>query len=431
MSTTTAQPVPAPDEVVEPRLVTVVSRKVPVVLGVVTALFALLLALRAREGDATFRLSSSGDLVALPSIDVPGTATGWVAVVLMALLAAFAFVRVAGRRKVPGWVSAVFAVLFLVGFLAWAAAGSPNDVPLVRVIGGSVLLAVPIVFGALGGVIGERVGVVNIAIEGQLLAGAFCAAVAGSVTGSPWAGVVAAVVAGVLVSLVLGVFTITYKVNQVIVGVVLNVLVIGVTSFLYSQVLVANPELNSTTRFSNVAIPGLSHIPVIGPSLFNQSLIVYLMYLVVPGVWYALYRTRWGLRVRAVGEHPKAADTVGIKVERTRYLALMVAGAIAGIGGAFYTVVSVSSFGKEMTAGAGFIALAAVIFGKWDPVRAALAALLFGFASNLEGALSIVGAPVPSQFMLMLPYVVTLLAVAGLVGRSRAPAATGQPYVKE
>ncbi|MDQ0424342.1 MULTISPECIES: ABC transporter permease [Cellulomonas] len=431
MSTTTAQPVPAPDEVVEPRLVTVVSRKVPVVLAVVTALFALLLALRAREGDATFRLSSSGDLVALPSIDVPGTATGWVAVVLMALLAAFAFLRVAGRRKVPGWVSAVFAVLFLVGFLAWAAAGSPNDVPLVRVIGGSVLLAVPIVFGALGGVIGERVGVVNIAIEGQLLAGAFCAAVAGSVTGSPWAGVVAAVVAGVLVSLVLGVFTITYKVNQVIVGVVLNVLVIGVTSFLYSQVLVSNPELNSTTRFSNVAIPGLSHIPVIGPSLFNQSLIVYLMYLVVPGVWYALYRTRWGLRVRAVGEHPKAADTVGIKVERTRYLALMVAGAIAGIGGAFYTVVSVSSFGKEMTAGAGFIALAAVIFGKWDPVRAALAALLFGFASNLEGALSIVGAPVPSQFMLMLPYVVTLLAVAGLVGRSRAPAATGQPYVKE
>ncbi|MBO9569950.1 MAG: ABC transporter permease [Cellulomonas iranensis] len=431
MSTTTAQPVPAPDEVVEPRLVTVVSRKVPVVLAVVTALFALLLTLRAREGDATFRLSSSGDLVALPSIDVPGTATGWVAVVLMALLAAFAFLRVAGRRKVPGWVSAVFAVLFLVGFLAWAAAGSPNDVPLVRVIGGSVLLAVPIVFGALGGVIGERVGVVNIAIEGQLLAGAFCAAVAGSVTGSPWAGVVAAVVAGVLVSLVLGVFTITYKVNQVIVGVVLNVLVIGVTSFLYSQVLVSNPELNSTTRFSNVAIPGLSHIPVIGPSLFNQSLIVYLMYLVVPGVWYALYRTRWGLRVRAVGEHPKAADTVGIKVERTRYLALMVAGAIAGIGGAFYTVVSVSSFGKEMTAGAGFIALAAVIFGKWDPVRAALAALLFGFASNLEGALSIVGAPVPSQFMLMLPYVVTLLAVAGLVGRSRAPAATGQPYVKE
>ncbi|MCC2334466.1 ABC transporter permease [Cellulomonas wangsupingiae] len=431
MSATTADRVPVPDEVVEHRHVTVVSRKVPVVLTVVTALFAVLLALAPREGDATFRLATGNDLVALPNVVVPGTAAAWVAVAVMALLTAFAYVRVAARRKVPGWVSMVFAAVFLVGFLAWAAAGSPSDVPAVRVIGGAVLLAVPIAFGALGGVIGERAGVVNIAIEGQLLAGAFCAAVASSVTDSPWVGLLAAVLAGVLVAAVLGVFTITYKVNQVIVGVVLNVLVIGLTSFLYSQVLVPNPELNSTTRFSNVAIPGLSQIPVIGPSLFNQSVIVYLMYLAVPGVWFAMYRTRWGLRLRAVGEHPKAADTVGIKVERTRYRAVLVAGAIAGVGGAFYTVVSVSAFGKEMTAGAGFIALAAVIFGKWDPVKAALAALLFGFASNLEGALSIVGAPVPSQFMLMLPYVVTLLAVAGLVGRSRGPAASGEPYVKE
>ena len=431
MSATTADRVPVPDEVVEHRHVTVVSRKVPVVLTVVTALFAVLLALAPREGDATFRLATGNDLVALPNVVVPGTTAAWVAVAVMALLTAFSYVRVAARRKVPGWVSMVFAAVFLVGFLAWAAAGSPSDIPAVRVIGGAVLLAVPIAFGALGGVIGERAGVVNIAIEGQLLAGAFCAAVASSVTDSPWVGLLAAVAAGVLVAAVLGVFTITYKVNQVIVGVVLNVLVIGLTSFLYSQVLVPNPELNSTTRFSNVAIPGLSQIPVIGPALFNQSVIVYLMYLAVPGVWFAMYRTRWGLRLRAVGEHPKAADTVGIKVERTRYRAVLVAGAIAGVGGAFYTVVSVSAFGKEMTAGAGFIALAAVIFGKWDPVKAALAALLFGFASNLEGALSIVGAPVPSQFMLMLPYVVTLLAVAGLVGRSRGPAASGEPYVKE
>ncbi|MBO0901558.1 ABC transporter permease [Cellulomonas sp. zg-ZUI222] len=431
MSTTTVEPTEASGGAVEHRTVTVVSRKGPVVLGVVTVLFALLLMVRPREGDARFRLASSGDLVSLPSLAVPGTATGWVCVAVMALLSLLAAWRVMRRHKVPVWVSALFAAVFLVGFLAWAAAGSPSDIPAVRLIGGAVLLAVPIVFGALGGVIGERAGVVNIAIEGQLLAGAFCAAVAASVTNSPWVGLLAAVLAGVLVAAVLGVFTITYRVNQVIVGVVLNVLVIGVTSFLYSQVLVPNPQLNSTTRFSNIAIPGLSHIPVIGPSLFNQTVVVYLMYLVVPGVWFALYRTRWGLRLRAVGEHPKAADTVGIKVERTRYRALLVAGAIAGVGGAFYTVVSVSAFGKEMTAGAGFIALAAVIFGKWDPVRAALAALLFGFASNLEGALSIVGAPVPSQFMLMLPYVVTLLAVAGLVGRSRGPAASGEAYVKE
>jgi simple sugar transport system permease protein len=235
-----------------------------------------------------------------------------------------------------------------------------------------------------------------------------------------------------LVALVLGVFTITYRVDQIIVGVVLNVLVVGLTSFFYSEVLVPNAQqLNATDRFGTVAIPGLSAIPVIGPALFDQSALVYVMYVAVPAVWYLLFRTRWGLRLRAVGEHPQAADTVGIKVERMRYAGILVAGGVVGIGGAFYTVVSVSSFGKEMTAGAGFIALAAVIFGKWHPVRAALAALLFGAASSLQGALSLVGAPVPSQLMLMLPYVVTILAVAGLVGRSRAPAADGTPYIKE
>lgn len=241
-------------------------------------------------------------------------------------------------------------------------------------------------FGALGGVIGERAGVVNIAIEAQLLASAFTAAIAASITDSPIVGLIAAILAGALVALVLGVFTITYRVEQVIVGVVLNVLVIGLTSFFYSQVLVPEAQtLNSTTRFRPLAIPVLSEIPILGPAVFRQSVLVYLMYLVVPLVWFALFRTKWGLRVRAVGEHPKAADTVGIRVERTRYIAVLIAGAVVGLGGAYYTVVSVSSFGKEMTAGAGFIALAAVIFGKWDPLRATLAALLFGFASNLEG----------------------------------------------
>jgi general nucleoside transport system permease protein len=426
---------PAPTTVPDPeahRHVEVVSRKAPIGYAVVTGLFALLLLVQPREGDATFRFATPGDLFVIPDATVDGMTTAWITVALMAVATAVAFGLVARRRRVPIWLSLLFALAFLIGFLAWAAAGSQGDIPAVRLIGGSVLLAVPIVFGSLGGVIGERAGVVNIAIEGQLLAGAFNAAVVGSITDSPWAGLVAAVVAGVLVALVLGVFAITYKVNQVIVGVVLNVLVIGLTSFLYSQVLVPQGErFNDTERFEPIAIPFLSTIPVIGPALFNQTIVVYLMYVTVPAVWFALMRTRWGLRVRAVGEHPTAADTVGIKVERTRYRALVIAGAITGVGGAFYTVVSVSSFGKEMTAGAGFIALAAVIFGKWDPIRAALAALLFGFASNLEGALSIVGAPVPSQFMLMLPYVVTILAVAGLVGRSRAPAADGVPYIKE
>ncbi|MEP7763413.1 ABC transporter permease [Sanguibacter sp. 25GB23B1] len=433
MTAVHAAPVPSAGPVSDQlRHVTVTSPKAPIAFSIVTALFALLLLLSSREGRTLFRFSSEGDFFQIPDVSVPGMGVAWACVVVLVLLTVLSFLRVRSNKAVPVIVSVVFAVLVLIAFLAWAGAGSSRDFPVVRLIGGAVLLSVPIVFGALGGAVGEKAGVVNIAIEGQLLAGAFCAAVVGSITQSPWLGLVAAVVAGALVALVLGVFTITYRVNQVIVGVVLNVLVVGLTGFLYTQVLVPEAAtLNRTTRFPTVEIPFLSDIPIIGPALFDQSVIVYLMYITVPAVWFAIYRTRWGLRVRAVGEHPKAADTVGIKVQRVRYRALVIAGAIVGVGGAFYTVVSVSSFGKGMTAGAGYIALAAVIFGKWDPVRAAMAALLFGFASNLEGALSIVGAPVPSQFMLMLPYVVTLLAVAGLVGRSRPPGASGVAYVKE
>ena len=426
-----AAPVPATtlDEV---RHVTVTSRKAPIAYGVVTALLALLLLLVPRDGNVKYRFSAEGDRFQVPSVSVPGMPLAWVCVAIAVIATIGAVLYTRAAKRVPIWLSVVFASVVLIAFLSWAGAGSDRDFPVVRLIGGAVLLATPIVFGAMGGVIGERAGVVNIAIEAQLLAGAFCAAIAGSLSDSPWAGLLAAILAGVLVAWVLGVFTITYKVDQVIVGVVLNVLVIGLTSFFYSEVLVPNAErLNDTNRFSNLAIPVLSDIPVIGPALFNQSILVYLVYVTVPAVWFAMFRTRWGLRMRAVGEHPQAADTVGIKVERTRYRAVLIAGAIAGMGGAFYTVVSVSSFGKEMTAGAGFIALAAVIFGKWHPVRAAMAALLFGFAQNLNGALAIVGAPVPSQFMLMLPYVVTTLAVAGFAGHSRAPAADGTPYIKE
>ncbi|HEY0119987.1 MAG TPA: ABC transporter permease [Cellulomonas sp.] len=431
MSTLTA---PAPSESVSADLrhVVVVSRKTPIALGIITVLAALLYALDPRHGYTHFRFAESSDRVQVPTLSVDGMTTAWLSVVVLAVLTLGAVAFVVQRRKAPMWLPLVFALAAIVGFLAWAGAGSSAEFPVVSLVGGSVLLAVPLVFGALGGVIGERAGVVNIAIESQLLFGAFGAAIFGSLTHNPFVGLLAAIVAGVLVALVLGVFTITYKVDKVIVGVVLNVLVYGLTDFLYSQVLVPSGQrLNTTTRFLRVAIPGLSDIPVIGPALFRQTILVYVMYVAVPVVWFALYRTRWGLRLRAVGEHPQAADTVGIKVERVRYRALAIAGAVVGVGGAFYTVVSISSFGREMTAGAGYIALAAVIFGKWDPVRAAMAALLFGAATNLQGTLSVVGAPVPSQFMLMLPYVVTVLAVAGFVGRSRAPAADGTPYIKE
>jgi simple sugar transport system permease protein len=283
----------------------------------------------------------------------------------------------------------------------------------------------------MGGVLSERSGVVNIAIEGQLLGGAFLAAVVGSMTRSIWLGLIAALVAGVLVSFVLAAFAIKYFVDQVIVGVVINVLVLGLTNFLYSQVLAKDASfLNNPPRLPSLPIPGLSAIPVIGPVLFDQSIIVYLMYVAVAAVYVGLFHTRWGLRLRSVGEHPQAADTVGINVTGTRFWNVSLAGAIVGLGGAYFTLGSVGSFNEDMTGGQGYIALAAVIFGRWDPIRATLAALLFGFASNLQYTLAAVGSPVPSEFLLMLPYVVTILAVAGFVGYVRGPAASGKPYIK-
>ncbi|MDP2773030.1 MAG: ABC transporter permease [Nocardioides sp.] len=414
-----------------PEVVIVTNRKVPVLLTVLTAGLAAMVLFGSQPGDTTFRLAARTDFFELPEITVPSEGTAWVMVAIMALLAGEAWRRHLSRRVTPMWVSIVFAFLAMVGFLAWAASG--GTVPVVGLLAGSLALAVPLVFGALGGVLGERAGVVNIAIDGQLLAGAFAAAIVGSITGSTWAGVLGAMLAGALVALVLGLFAISYFVDQIIVGVVLNVLIIGITSFMFSQVLAPHTaSLNSPPRFDRLVIPVVGDIPLIGPILFRQTPIVYLLYIAVALVAWALYRTRWGLRVRAVGEHPTAADTVGINVKRTRYRTVILAGAVAGMGGAFYTLVSVQAFNREMTGGAGYIALAAVIFGQWDPIKATLAALLFGFASNLQGVLSVLpgGSPVPSQFMLMLPYVVTIFAVAGLVGRSRAPAADGVAYRK-
>lgn len=406
------------------------SWKVPVAFAIFTALFALLLVAAPRTGESTFRLSTPTDVIQLPDLVVPVVTTAWVCVALLVALTLASVFFVRSYARSPLWVVAVFIVFIVIGFLTWAAAGAA--IPVTGLLAGALGLSIPLVYGALGGVIGERVGVVNIAIEGQLLAGAFTAAIVASVTRQPLLGLVAAMLAGMLVAFVLAAFAIVYLVEQVIVGVVLNVLVIGFTSFIYSQVLQSNAAvLNNPPRFDKLPIPLLADIPVIGPVLFNQTIIVYLMYIAVAAVYIAMFHTRWGLRLRAVGEHPQAADTVGINVNATRFWNVLLAGAIAGMGGTVFTIGNGIAFNKEMTAGAGFIALAAVIFGQWDPIKATLAALLFGFASSLQNTLSIIGSPVPSEFMLMLPYVVTIFVVAGVVGRSRAPAADGVPYVKE
>ena len=420
----------APASPVADRPVTAVrSWKAPIAFGVFTLLALVLLGVFHRSGTATFRLASTGDFFQLPEVPLPVAATGVVVIVLLALGTGYAAWLATQRRPVRVWVIAVFAIVFIVGFLTWAASGATIPVPGLLV--GALGLSAPLIFGSLGGVISERVGVVNIAIEGQFLAGAFASAMLASLTGSPWVGLVAAVVAGVLVSFVLAAFSITYLVDQVIVGVVINAFVSGLTGFLYSQVLSPNESvLNRGLRFPELPIPVLSRIPVLGPVLFEQSVIVYLMYIAVAAVTVGLFATRWGLRLRAVGEHPQAADTVGINVTSTRFWNVSLAGAIAGLGGAYFTLGAVGPFAKDMTAGAGYIALAAVIFGRWDPVKATLAALLFGFASNLQNVLGAINSPVPSEFLLMLPYVVTVFAVAGLVGQSRGPAASGKPYIK-
>lgn len=405
------------------------SGKVPIILAVFVLLGVLLFIVAGRDGVSTFRLSTGTDAIQLPSLPAPTRLTCAIVVVLMAAIAVWSAWLARSAKKLPLWGIALFGFLFVLAFLTWAAAGA--TLPVTGLLVGTLGISVPLIFGAMGGVISERVGVVNVAIEGQLLGGAFVSAVVASVTQQPIIGLAAAAVAGMLVSFVLAAFSIKYLVDQVIVGVVLNVLVTGLTSFLFSQVLAKNAAvLNAPPRFPRLSIPILSDIPILGPVLFRQTIIVYLMYIVVALVWFCLFKTRWGLRLRSVGEHPQAADTVGINVGRTRFWNVSLAGAIAGVGGAYLTLDAVGAFNKEMTAGAGFIALAAVIFGRWDPIRALLAALLFGFATNLQNVLSIIGSPVPSEFMLMLPYVVTIFAVAGLVGQVRGPAAAGKPYIK-
>lgn len=430
---TTQQPVDAQpttsSERVELERAVVKHWKAPISYAVVTVVALVLMVIIGRDGDATLRLASGGDLFALPDAVMPARPTGIVVVILLAGLTALSFWATATARRLGVWLPIVFGLLFVLGFLSWAGAGAMIPIP--GLLFATIGLSVPLIFGAMGGVISERAGVVNIAIEAQLLGGAFTGAVVASATGVTMLGVAAAMLAGVLVSMVLAVFAIRYYVEQVIVGVVLNVLVAGLTNFFYSSVLTDNQALNNPDRLPKIPIPLLESIPLIGPAMFKQSIIVYAMYIVVPLIAWGLFRTTWGLRLRAIGEHPLAADTVGIKVTRLRFWNVSLAGAVAGLGGAYFTLDSNGSFTREMTAGLGYIALAAVIFGQWHPIKATLAALLFGFASALQQTLGAIGSPVPSEFMLMLPYIITILAVAGFIGRSRAPAASGKPYIKQ
>ncbi|MFL6160723.1 MAG: ABC transporter permease subunit [Jatrophihabitantaceae bacterium] len=354
-------------------------------------------------------------------------------ILVMCLLVVLAGVARLTQVLAARWCSSIAIVALLIAFVTWGVAGNINGLNVVSLLQGALFpAAIPLILGALAGVMGERSGVVNVAIEGQLLLGAFVTAVVATVTGSIWFGALGGMIAGLLVAVALAALAIKYLVDQVIIGVVLNVFALGITSFLFNKLLSPQAEtFNQPGNFGIVKIPGLSEIPIIGPVFFQGTIFLYLTYLLVAVVHFGLFHTRWGLRVRSVGEHPRAADTVGIRVGRTRFWTVAIAGLVAGLGGValIWGAGSAVTFSINMSSGKGFIALAAVIFGRWRPFGALLAALLFGFADQLQSLLSLAGAPVDSNLLLMLPYIVTLLAVAGFIGRVQPPAADGQPYV--
>jgi len=380
------------------------------------------------DARATFVLNDArGERFPLPPLVVP-VAPAIVVLTLMVLaVGILQLVRGLGRRA-PVAVG-VAGGLFVIAMLTWASADA--SVSLVALFRGALFAAVPIAFGAMAGVLNERAGVINIAIEGQFLAGAFTAAVFASVLGSAWFGLLGGIAAGALIGLMLAGLTIRFQADQIVSGVVLIVLATGVTSFLTSQLLAANTAWNSPVRFTATALPILSDLPFIGSVVFRQTFLVYLMLVMVVVLQFALFRTRWGLRLRSVGEHPAAADTVGIDVLRTRYRAVILGGVLAGIGGSWFTLEAASQFSKEMTGGRGFIALAAMLVGRYSPVGGLSAALLFGFADSLATTLQRLPVPLPSTLLRATPYVITLVVVAGLVGRLRVPAADGKPYIKQ
>jgi simple sugar transport system permease protein len=405
------------------------SLKAPIVMAVVTLFSFVFFAILGPTTQVTFQITETDAFVTLPDLALPSNALGYSTAAIMVLITIASLWFGVTKKRVPQMFAVVYGLVAIVALLGWLAAGA--DVPVGFLLGNTLVLALPIILGGMGGIMSERVGVVNIAIEGQLLTGAFLAAVIGSITGSLWVGVLAAMIGAALLSTVLASLSIKYLVDQIIIGVLLNVLVIGVTNFLYSQVITQNNAgLNFPGTFNRIEIPVLSQLPIIGDAFFNQGAIVYLTFLIVPALWFVLFRTKLGLRARAVGEHPLAADTVGINVGRTRFWWVTIGGAVAGLGGAAITVGNVGAFGREMTGGLGFIALAVVILGRWQPLYVSISALLFGFAIIMRIWSNQINPVIPVDFITMVPYLVTLIAVAGFAGRVRGPAATGKPYEK-
>ncbi len=294
-------------------------------------------------------------------------------------------------------------------------------------LGSGLRLAVPIIFAATGEMLSERAGVLNLSLDGMMLMSAFAAALASWATGSPLAGVAVGVLVATAVAGMQAVLSVTLRANQLVVGIGFNILALGATTFLYREIF-GPLSRDPIPGFAQLDVPWLASIPVIGPAFFHQTGLAYVSILMVVVTWLILNYTSFGLAVRAVGEDPRAADKAGISVTRTRYLGVLYAGILAGLGGAFMSVADSNTFTENMTKGAGYLAITAVIFGGWKPWNTLAACLLFGFATALQFLVPSLQWDVPVALLLLLPYLLALIAIAGLVGKSRQPAALTVPF---
>ncbi len=378
---------------------------------------------------STFVLTSqrAGVTIPAPDLILPTTFTLWLLGILIALAGIAMVIR---EFKSINLVLTSMIGLGILAFLVWAT--RDKSLNLTGMLASSVVRATPIGLAALSGIYSERSGVVNIGIEGMILMGAFVSVIFASVTDNMFIGVLAGMIAATVLGALHAVLCIKYRINQIVSGTGIIILSLGITSYIHRAILEKSTELNSPgPAIGALPIPLLWKIPVIGPILFNQSPIIYALFLLLIFTHILLYYTRWGLRVRSVGEHPKAADTLGINVFRIRYISVLISGAIAGLAGAYMSIGSAGRFNEGMSAGKGFLGLAAMIFGNWNPGGAYLGALIFGFFDSWQEKLSILQVGVPPELLGMAPYIATMIVLAGFIGRARMPAADGTPYEKQ
>jgi simple sugar transport system permease protein len=379
--------------------------------------------------NTTFGLTPLGDknVIPIPDLVLPAQP----AIYMLAIVAIFVGGwQLARGIKSTGLLAGVVAFCFVFAFLIWAA--RDNSMDLVGMMNTSVVRATPIALAALCGVISERAAVINIGLEGIMLMSAMTSVMIATLLHNLYAGLVAGMLTGMIIAGLHAILVIYFKVDQIISGVAVNIVGTGASSFISNRYMqIYTDQINNSGIFPNIPIPLLAKIPILGPVVFENNVIVYIMLILVAVTFVVLFYTRWGLRTRAVGEHPKAADTLGVRVYMTRYVNVILGGLVAGIGGAYFTIGSVGRFDKMMTAGKGFIGLAAMIFGNWNPVGALGSSMIFGFADSLQVKMQILNIPVPTEFLQMAPYLVTIIVLAGLVGKVHTPAADGSPYEKQ